>query len=122
MDANGFNQWLAQYGAAWQNRDPQAAVRLFTADASYQETPFDIPMQGSQEIREYWEDVPRFQEDISFQWEVYCMTGGRGIAHWQAEFIRRSSGERVRLDGILAADFDAQGLCRSFREWWHRQE
>lgn len=122
MDAQRFGMWLERYGSAWQNRDPEAAVSLFSADASYQETPYDIPMQGSKEIREYWEDVPRFQENITFQWEVYCVSGERGIAHWQAEFTRRSTGVRVRLDGLLVADFDANGLCRTFREWWHRQE
>jgi nuclear transport factor 2 (NTF2) superfamily protein len=122
MDVEAFNHWLQRYGDAWQNRDPEAAVLLFSADGSYQETPYDIPMQGSKEIREYWEEVPRFQEDVSFQWEVYSVSGNRGIAHWQAEFTRRSTGVRVHLDGILAADFDADGLCCVFREWWHRQE
>jgi hypothetical protein len=45
-----------------------------------------------------------------------------GIARWQAHFNRLPSCEPVALDGVLQATFVETGLCRIFREWWHRQE
>jgi hypothetical protein len=28
----------------------------------------------------------------------------------------------VRLDGVFVLEFSEDGLCRSLREWWHRDE
>lgn len=122
MDESQFSQWLERYREAWEGRDPQAAVRLFAPQATYQETPYDIPMQGESEIYEYWAEVPNSQEDIHFNWQVLAVTGQSGIAHWQARFRRLPNGPQVHLDGVLVADFDPEGRCTAFREWWHRQE
>lgn len=122
MDERQFSQWLERYREAWEGRDPQAAVRLFAPKATYQETPYDIPMQGEAEIYEYWSEVPNSQADIHFSWQVLAVTGLSGIAHWQARFRRLPDGPQVHLDGVLVADFDQEGRCTAFREWWHRQE
>lgn len=122
MDESTFAQWLENYRLAWEHRDPLAAVKLFSQQATYQETPYDIPMQGEAEIHEYWSEVPRSQEDIRFHWQILAVTGLTGIAQWQASFHRLPDGPVINLDGVLVAEFDDQGLCSSFREWWHRQE
>jgi hypothetical protein len=122
MDEAEFSEWLEHYRQAWENRDPQAAARLFSRQATYQETPFDVPMQGEAEIVEYWSEVPRSQQAIQFSWQVLAVSGQTGIAHWQARFWRVPDGPQVHLDGVLVAEFDPEGLCRVFREWWHRQE
>lgn len=122
MDESVFSQWLENYRLAWEKRDPQAAVELFSQQATYQETPYDIPMEGEAEIYEYWAEVPRSQEDIHFSWQILAIAGSTGIAHWQAEFRRLPDGPRISLDGVLLAIFDEHGLCTTFREWWHRKE
>ena len=120
VDAETFGSWLDAYGRAWETGDPEAAAELFTDDAAYHETPFDEPMRGRAEISEYWSDVPRFQEDIRFSYEV--LAASEGIAHWSADFLRLPARTPVRLDGILLAKLDAGGRCTEFREWWHRLE
>lgn len=122
MTVADFRRWLAAYGRAWEARDPDAAAALFTEDAVYEETPFSKPLRGREAIREYWAEVPRSQEDIRFTFSVLAWAGGAGVAHWRTTLVRTADGARIQLDGVLVATFDHGGLCRHFREWWHRQE
>jgi hypothetical protein len=122
MNDGAFKSWLEAYDRAWETGDPQAAAALFTEDATYQETPFDAPMRGRDAIVAYWSDVPLRQEDIRFGYDILATTADQGIAHWWATFVRIPSGVRVKLDGVFAVTLDADNRCRTFREWWHRQE
>jgi ketosteroid isomerase-like protein len=123
MDRAGVERWLASYGRAWQEMDPDLAVDLFTEDVSYQETPFDEPMRGQPAIRQYWAQVPEAQRDIRFRSSVLHVEDGTAIAHWTADFTRVATGGAVTLDGIFLLRFDdASGRCSSLREWWVRRE
>lgn len=122
MNEQSFAKWLTAYGQAWETRDPEAAMRLFTEDARYYETPFTEPFVGQAAIRDYWADVPQLQTEIEFRYEILSVKGIAGIARWQAAFKRIKSGHRVQLDGILVITVDDAVRCRLFQEWWHRQE
>lgn len=118
-----FERWLSAYGAAWRDGDPEAAVRLFTPEAAYHETPFDAPLRGAGAIRRYWTDgAKNAQRDVAFAARVVGVDDDTGHAHWRASFVRVAGGARVELDGVLAARLAADGRCRELREWWHRRE
>lgn len=122
VDLEAFASWLDNYGRAWETGDADAAAALFAPDATYHETPFNAPMVGREAIHAYWFDgASTTQSDIAFTYEILAVESDRGIAHWTARFVRVPSGNRVRLDGVLAARFDGD-LCIEFREWWHRAE
>ena len=120
--AAALDRWLGAYKRAWEDRDPVAAADLFTADATYRETPFDEPSRGRDGIFEYWSDVPRTQRGISFSYEILATTENGGVAHWRASFLRLPADDPVELDGIFLVKLDADGRCTEFREWWHKQE
>ena len=120
MDPAKFESWLDAYKRAWETRDPEVAASLFTAKATYQETPFEDPVRGREGIRDYWWDVTRYQEGIEFSYEVLATTETVGIAHWHSGFTRLTSNSAVELDGIFLVKLDADGKCTEFREWWHR--
>ncbi len=122
MTTGELEHWLGRYGSAWVERDPAAAAALFAKDARYFETPFDPPFTGRQAIREYWEDVPRSQTNITFDSRPLAITGSTAIAAWKATFTRVPSGARVELDGVFVLSFDGGGTCTELREWWHRRE
>ena len=123
ISLNKFEKWLDAYGAAWQSGDANAAIKLFTEDASYHETPFDEPMVGLDAIRQYWsEGAGESHKDVSFMYQGAVVVEDRGLAQWQANFVRIPSGNQVELDGFFMATFDAAGKCSVFREWWHRRE
>jgi ketosteroid isomerase-like protein len=116
----GVVEWLSAYGRAWEAMDPDAAVALFTEDATYQETPFDEVMRGRPAIHAYWEEIPDYHKDVSFGSDVLVVQGDLAVAHWWVSLFRVKTGERTRSDGLFLLMFDeSSGLCRSLREWWH---
>ena len=119
MNEIELRTWLDAYGRAWEFTDPDAAMRLFTEDARYYETPFDEPLHGREGVRSYWAGATGSQRDISFTYEILATLPHRGIARWSAEFTRLANGKRMKLDGVFVLDFDNHGLCRVLREWWH---
>jgi ketosteroid isomerase-like protein len=117
--SESLEAWLARYERAWESRDAEAAVALFTSDARYHEMPFDAPKSGSAGIREYWTTVTADQRDIDFRASVVAVNGVTGVARWSASLRSASSGARVELDGVFVLTFDASGRCSELREWWH---
>lgn len=122
MNREELQQWLDAYRQAWENRDPQAAVNLYSDDATYQDTPFSPPMRGKEVLLEYWKNVARTQEEIQVSCEAIAVCGNLCFAHWHAAFTRLPMRSRLELDGIFQLEFDRRGHCQALREWWHRKE
>ena len=120
--ADDFSAWLRAYQSAWEGRDAAAAARLFTADARYHWTPLVPPQQGPAEIAAVWEAAVSQQRDIRFTFSVFGVAGPTGMANWRADFTRLPDQFKVRIEGVLSAEFAAAGQCRVFREWWHSAE
>lgn len=117
-----LTDWLARYRTAWETRDPDAASKLFTENATYREKPFDAPKAGRSGVREYWAQVTADQRDVQFTSDAIAVHGNTGVAHWHAKFKLASVGATIELDGVFVLEFDASGLCSSLREWWHVKE
>jgi limonene-1,2-epoxide hydrolase len=135
----GIDEFMAGYKTAWEQRDEKKLCALFAADGVYRNTPF-AEQRGRAAIAAYWQRV-KLQEDIHLSYEVLARTAKGGIAHWHVTYqvaseelfkiwaastgtnlLARKPGDplpRLALDGILAAEFDAAGLCRECRLWWH---
>ena len=126
MTEQDVRNWLDEYGRAWVNGDPDHVVTLFSDTATYRESPFDVPMRGRHEIREYWQHgAAEAQEDVEFASQVWAVRNDTAIAGWQARFARKASGVRVELDGIFRLVFSReQGSlkCTVLEEWWHSKE
>ena len=122
MNRETFGRWLADYGAAWEGRDPEAADQLFSPDALYYWTPFEAPKRGREGIAAAWQEATSGQTEIRFRSEILAVDGERAWCRWWCDFTRLATGVQVKLDGIFQCDFTAEGLCREFREWWHAEE
>lgn len=59
---------------------------------------------------------------MRFQFKILAIADRVGLARWLTSLTRVAAGKEVELDGILMAEFDNAGLCRTFREWWHTNE
>jgi ketosteroid isomerase-like protein len=114
-----FTAWLQGYQFAWEGRDAVAAAQLFSDDARYHWTPLVPPQQGPAEIAAVWEGAVSQQRDIRFTFNVFGVSGPTGMATWRADFTRLPDQFKVRIEGVLSAEFAAPGKCRVFREWWH---
>ncbi|HEX9707324.1 MAG TPA: nuclear transport factor 2 family protein [Steroidobacteraceae bacterium] len=117
-----FTLWLRAYQAAWEGRDAAAAGRLFTDDARYFWTPLVPPQNGPAEIAAAWDAAVSSQRDVRFAFDVFAVSGPTGFATWRADFVRQPDQFRVRIEGVLSAEFAPAGQCRVFREWWHSAE
>jgi limonene-1,2-epoxide hydrolase len=122
MNRTELAGWLDAYRRAWESRDPEAAVKLYAENATYQETPFVPPMRGRAEILNYWKNVARTQEDVRVECEVIALAEERCFAHWHASFVRLPMRIRLELDGIFLLTFGSGNRCTALCEWWHRRE
>lgn len=122
MEASTVNVWLDEYGRAWEARDASAFVRLFSHDVRYHWTPFEAAREGRDGLAEAFEAATARQEQIAFSATMLGIHDGSALAHWQCSFVRIDSGLPVRLDGIFLMEFNADGQCERFREWWHSDE
>jgi ketosteroid isomerase-like protein len=119
MNNDALTGWLDAYGDAWRQRDADAVIRLFTADALYYETPYAEPFNGRDGIAAYWRRVTSDQRDIDFSSDALGVIGDTGVARWSARFTAISTGAGLELNGVFLLEFDEQGLCACLREWWH---
>lgn len=117
-----FEQWLRDYGAAWQARDSNAFAALFEEDALYYWRPLEDPKKGRDEIRKAFNDAVGRQRDVDFGARLLYVQAQLGAAHWSCAFTRVGTGKRVHLDGVLVVQFGDGGRALSFREWWHSDE
>jgi len=110
-------QWLAAYRQAWTARDADAAAALFTEDATYAEQPYEAAFVGRGGVRDYWARVTATQSDIEMQFGTPITVGNRTAVEWWTTL--KNGGVPMTLAGAFILTFDASGLCRTLREYWH---
>jgi hypothetical protein len=108
--------WLEAYARAWRERDPDAAVSLFTPDAVYRSHTFREPHVGSEGIRAYWEGATSRQAEIEVELGHPIVDGNRVAVEWWTTM--REGGEDVTLPGCLLLRFAPDGRCEELREYW----
>ena len=54
MDRDSVMAWVGAYETAWRAEDPRAVSALFTEDAAYARSPYDDPLRGHDQIRDFW--------------------------------------------------------------------
>lgn len=119
---DAFDVWLTQYSKASQENDVQASSDLFSDDAQYYESPFGKPIVGRKAIQKYWKLGAAAYIDKVSSHEILAVKANVGIAHWVSNFTRAESKKRLVLDCIFIVEFDRDGKCTIFCEWWHLQE
>ncbi|MCK6578268.1 MAG: nuclear transport factor 2 family protein [Anaerolineae bacterium] len=117
-----FHHWMESYGRASVENDAWASANLFTQDAVYYENPFAEPLIGRDDLYNYWLQGAQTLKDKEASFQVLSVKDNLGIARWNANFSVAASGKRFALDCLFIVEFDENGLCRTFREWWHSQE
>ena len=117
-----FHQWLLKYGEFWEQKNITGFITLFNEKARYYWTPFSQPLVGRDSIFQEVTRAVSTQSEIKFEFTILSFDGITGLAHWKSEITRTISGRRFTIDGILKTEFDADGNCIEFREWWHSNE
>lgn len=122
MDENQFLTWLSKLKLAVEGIDPESFVALFSEDVVFYDAPFQAPRRGRVALQMAIEEMKRVRQDSSFKTDFIRTDEGAGWAMWANSFTRAGTEDPVRLEGILKASFDEDGLCHEFRQWWHKLE
>jgi hypothetical protein len=134
-----IQRFMESYKKAWETSDEHLLASLFVADGQYHNTPFSV-QTGHAQIKQYWQRT-KLQADIVLSFEVLHAAELSGIAHWHTTYqvtseemfalwanstgthqLARKPGDplpRLALDGVAVVEFEASGLCREFKIWWH---
>jgi ketosteroid isomerase-like protein len=108
---------FARFKRAWEERDPDAMMELFSDDAEYRIDPFMEPMTGLVAVREHWNGVVAAQDHIEFDAERVWTSGRTVLGSWHVALTERATAERVRVRGFATMELDDHGRIVRMREW-----
>ncbi len=117
MTKEKATELLNTYGKAWEKRDPDLILTIFTPDATYND-PKELENQGREGIRAYWiSKVIGEQKDIKFRLLNTWIDGDTVIAEWEAHFI--DTKRNLKIDMVEVAIFGVLGdKFSSLREYY----
>jgi SnoaL-like protein len=120
MERAAVVEWLEAYVHAWETYSPDAIGDLFTEDASYSFHPYDAPVIGRQAIVDAWLKEPDAPGTFEANYKPIAIDGDVAVVNGRSRYFKDSS--RVELtkewDNLYVIEFDQDGRCRSFREWY----
>jgi SnoaL-like domain len=120
VDRAAVVDWLNAYVRAWKSYDPEAIGALFTDDARYSFHPYDEPVIGRQAIVASWLRDPDAPGTFEGNYEPIAIDGEVAVVQGRSRYFKDSSRSELtkEWDNIFVIEFDKDGRCRSFREWY----
>jgi hypothetical protein len=115
-DTAAVDEWLGKLKRAWEAGDVDGALALFDGTDYYYERPFHAGTT-SEERRRYWQDIVGLH-DIRFNYQIISVSDNTATVMWDNWFRETSGGEESHLNGVFVIEFDDDGRCRVFRQWW----
>jgi hypothetical protein len=114
--------WLRAYVRAWETYDPDAVADLFSEDAAYSYYPFDEPIRGRLAIVASWLEGKDPAGTYEARYEPVAIDGNLAVAQGRSRYFKDASKTELEreYDNVFLIEFDADGRCRSFREWYMR--
>src|ERR1700693_1863221 len=114
-----YRRLVDTFGVAWERGDVEAVLAVFTPDATFVETPFSTPAKGIAAIREYWQDIPATQADLSFRSGEIYSAGPWFATEFRCTYRRRRTGEWVDARGAFFCETKDE-MISEMRMYWHR--
>jgi hypothetical protein len=118
-------QWLAAHDAAWRAADRQAIAALFSADAIYHLGPWDAPwrglpgpFRGAEALAEGWLAGGIAGERFTADAEILAIEGPRAVIRRRITYFEPDGSVESRYDTCWVVDFDADGRCAEYQEWY----
>ena len=114
-DRATVQRWLAGYEAAWRAPGTEALAGLFTADASYLQSPYQRPVTGLAAIGRMWEaEREGPDEAFSLATDILAVDGPLAVVRAEVRY-GEPSGQEYR--DLWLIRLDEGGLCAWFEEW-----
>ena len=120
MDRARVADWLAAYMHAWETYSPDAIGDLFTEDATYSFHPYDEPVVGRKAIVESWLKDPDAPGTFEATYRPIAVDGDVAVVNGRSRYFSDSSRTQLtkEWDNLFVIEFDKDGRCRSFLEWY----
>lgn len=120
MERAAVADWLKSYVRAWKSYQPDAIGDLFSEDATYVYHPFDAPLVGRDAIVASWLADPDAPGTYEASYEPIAVDGDVAVTNGRSSYFKDSSRSELikQWDNIFVIEFDKDGRCRSFREWY----
>jgi hypothetical protein len=115
MRSDQVAAWVAEYERAWRSAGTGGLAGIFTADATYQQGPYDTPLRGLAAIEGMWEaerDGP--DEVFGMTSSVVAVDGSTAVV--RAEVVYGDPVAQEFRD-LWVIRFAADGRCTAFEEW-----
>jgi ketosteroid isomerase-like protein len=109
------SRWLAGYEAAWRKPGTESLASLFTGDATYLQSPYELPVRGLDAIRRMWEDEREGPDEV-FTLATSTLAVDGPVAVVRAE-VRYGDPPRQEYRDLWVIRLDEDGLCTWFEEW-----
>jgi hypothetical protein len=113
MTRQRVQAWLDAYVEAWHSYDRAAIAELFSPDAAYRYHPYDEPEQGRDTIVGGWLEEPDEPGSWEARYEPLLIDGDRAVATGETRYA-----DGQTFSNLFVLEFDADGRCRSFTEWF----
>jgi hypothetical protein len=113
---------LDRYAAARRSWDGEAFVDLHTPDTEVSKDPFEVPLNGSNEIRKDLLLASESEEQVEFTFERHWVVPPTILAAWHASYVHRRTRDRVRSAGFVTFEIAEDGRIRRARFWYNRRE
>ena len=118
--------WLDAYERAWETYDAGDVAALFSEDAEYRFHPADEPEKGRDAIVEAWVNPGGNASDrdepgtFLGEYRPFAVDGNKAVAIGTSTYwtdASRSKVQRIYYNSWLL-EFDDDGKCCSFTEYW----
>jgi ketosteroid isomerase-like protein len=115
MDRTRVSEWVQAYERAWRTPGTEAALALFTPDATYLQAPYREPVVGAGDIADMWEAERNTADEVfSMASEVVAVDGDTAVVRVSVDY--GDPVEQEFLD-LWVMRFAPDGRCRAFEEW-----
>jgi mannose-6-phosphate isomerase-like protein (cupin superfamily) len=107
--------WVDGYQRAWRTAGTDGLRDLFTDDAEYLGSPYDVPVVGLAAIRQMWDEDRNGPDEVfTMTAEVVACQGDTGVAR---VLVRYGDPLVQEYLDLWVVRFVADGRARRFEEW-----
>ena len=130
IDPEAAAEWLQAYVAAWKTYDPAEISALFSAGVEYRYHPYDEPIVGRDDVIASWlgesNGSDASERDAPGTYEAsyvpIAVDGDRVVATGISTYLEHPGGPVAKVfHNCFVIEFDEDGRCREFTEWFMQQ-
>jgi ketosteroid isomerase-like protein len=113
------SEWLDGYVKAWKTYDKEAIGTLFSEDVVYYYGPYQEPVKGRTALVASWLEQPDEAGTYDAHYEPVLIEGDRVVTNGRSQYFEQDGKTlKTEYDNIFLLQFDAQGQCKEYREWY----